>query len=329
MQRNDFTRQCLKSWTSNTLLPRRWFAQQAKTDFWTLGGGTRALFQDAARIGPVPLPDFCRMSGRVLGHQVQKIQTAQAGKMDYDKTFEIRGKQYKYAVETYPHVLETELQTAVAMCALKPGETMLNIPAACVSLGSYVPDSVTYVERESNAAFAALTGTPYGRLDNTGLADGSVDVIVSVASLHHATDEERRVFYHECHRILRKGGNGRLVIGDVRRGSPQDTWLNEFVNAMNSSGHVGRFWDMEPCGRDFQLLEACGFQVSANIQHYDWTFSSVAAMLDFVRNLFGLDLAKDDAALLTAIQSHLGFNVDAKDGSVRFPWELAYFVATT
>lgn len=245
--------------------------------------------------------------------------------MDYDKTFETRGKQYKYAVETYPNVLEAELQTAVAMCALKPGETLLNIPAACVPLDAYVPASVSYVERESNAAFAALTGTPYGRLDATCLADGSVDVVVSLASLHHATDEERRAFYLECRRILRQGG-GRLVIGDVRSGSPQDAWLNGFVNAHNSSGHAGRFWNVDPSGADFQLLEACGFQVSVAVRQYDWTFPSVAAMLDFVRNLFGLDLANEDTALLTAIQSYLGSAV-AEDGSVRFPWELAYFVA--
>jgi len=63
-----------------------------------------------------------------------------------------------------------------------------------------------------------------------------------------------------------------------------------------------------------------------SVRHYEWTFPSVTAMLDFVRNLFGLDLANDDTALLTAIQSYLVSAV-AEDGSARFPWELAYFVA--
>lgn len=246
--------------------------------------------------------------------------------MDYDKTFETRGAKYKYAVETYPRVLEAELQTAVAMCAIEPGETLLNIPAACVPLREFLPPSVIYVERESNPAFAALTGTPCAPLHDTGLAANTVDAIVCLASLHHATDEERSTFYAECRRILR-GGSGRLVIGDVRHGSAQDAWLNDFVNSHNSSGHNGRFWNVDPAGADIQLLEAAGFQVIVSIQCYDWTFPSVSGMLDFVRNLFGLDLATDDTALLTSIQSYLGFQVNA-DGSVRIPWELVYFIAT-
>lgn len=268
------------------------------------------------------------MSARVLECASRIPKKSKAGsrdpiQMDYDKTFETRGQKFKYAVETYPHVFDAELQTAVAMCRLNPGETLLNIPAACVSLRPHIPASVRYEERESNEAFAALTEIPFAPLHDIGLPPATVDVVVSLASLHHATDEERRAFYIECRRILRH--SGRLVIGDVIKGSPQDKWLNEFVDTHNSSGHKGLFWNTDPAGAEVQLLEACGFSVSVSVQSYFWTFSSVAGMCDFVRNLFGLDLLTDDSELLTAIQSYLGF--ESFEGGIRIPWKLAYFVA--
>jgi SAM-dependent methyltransferase len=237
--------------------------------------------------------------------------------MDYDKTFDTRGHKYKYATETYPRVLDSEFQTAIDMCELEPGMILVNIPAACVPLHKYLPADmeIGYIPLESNKNFAELTGVPYSPLDSIRLPDKSADVIVSLASLHHASDAERRDFYRECRRVIRPGG--RLVIGDVMRGSTQDGWLNTFVNMYNSAGHNGQFWS----GEDARLLEACGFKVTTKNPMYTWDFESNVSMIDFCKNLFGLDRATD-AQIEQGLVQYLG----AWNCSI--PWQLIYFIAT-
>lgn len=235
--------------------------------------------------------------------------------MDYNNTFENRGHKYKYATETYPTVLNSEFQTAVDMCELAPGMILVNIPAACVPLQKYLPSGIEYIPLESNESFAKLTGVPCSPLDALHLPDNSADVVISLASLHHATDSERHAFYNECWRVLRPGG--RLVIGDVMRGSTQDGWLNTFVHLYNSAGHNGQFWS----AADAQLLEDCGFKVEIRNARYTWDFKSDADMIDFCKNLFGLDRATDSQIAQGLVQ-YLG----AKDCSI--PWQLMYFIAT-
>lgn len=250
-------------------------------------------------------------------HRAPNFSQPAVNAMDYNKTFETRGHKYKYATETYPRVLDSEFQTAINMCGeLKPGMILVNIPAACVPLHKYLPAAaeVGYIPLESNKPFANLTGIPYSPLDALQLPDNSVDVIVSLASLHHATDSERRAFYNECRRVLRS--HGRLVIGDVMRGSAQDGWLNTFVDLYNSAGHNGQFWS----AADARLFEECGFNVTIKNARYTWDFESSESMIDFCKNLFGLDLATD-AQIAHGLVQYLG----AKDCSI--PWQLMYFIA--
>ena len=239
--------------------------------------------------------------------------------MDYDETFARRGHMYKYATETYPRVLSTEFQTAVHVCSLKPGDTLLNIPAACVNLEPYLPPDVNYVRYETNKPFAEMTGIPHCSFFDIPVADNSVDVILSLASLHHASDEERDAFYAEASRILKP--SGRLVIGDVLRGSAQDSWLNTFVNMYNSAGHQGKFWSSE----DTELLDYHGFHTRISIHSYTWPFASESDMLDFCKHLFGLDLATG-AKIRSGIQQFLCPRQE-HDG-IHIPWQLIYFTST-
>ena len=237
--------------------------------------------------------------------------------MDYNKTFTNRAKSYTYAVKTYPEALKEEFETAVRMCGpfLKDNR-LLNIPAACIDIESFLPSEVEYFPFETNPEFASLNGVSVCKFDEIPLEKESISHILCLASLHHATQDERAAFYREAWRILQQ--DGKLIIGDVDSGSPQDPWLNEFVNRYNSLGHRGMFWKKE----DSKLLEQTGFTVKTSVQEYSWNFKGSSEKMDFVRNLFGLDMATDDE-IVNGLEKYL-----KSSGADPIPWRLRYFIAS-
>jgi hypothetical protein len=241
--------------------------------------------------------------------------------MDYDKTFEKRGNLYKYAIEIYPDVLENEFKVAVEMCDIKSSDIVLNIPAACVPLSKYFTiKPYKYIEYETNANFAAMLSVAVCKLNEIPEMDNSIDTIISLASLHHTNYIEREEFYNECHRIL-KSNTGKIVIGDVIENSKESVWLNMFVNKYNSLGHKGIFWKES----DKNILESKGFSVNIKYTDYTWNFNSENDLVDFCKNLFGLDLASKEEILI-------GINTILKPETINekiyIKWNLIYFIAT-
>jgi SAM-dependent methyltransferase len=238
---------------------------------------------------------------------------------DYDKTFSMRGSQYKYAVEKYPNVLHEEFSNAATMIYKTGAASVVNIPAACVPLASYL-SSLEYTVFETNKSFADLTNTPWCSLDTIPILDDSIDCVISLASLHHASNKERCDFYNEVLRILRPNGN--LIIGDVIKNSSQDKWLNEFVNKHNSAGHNGIFWSE----KDMQLLVDSGFNSVEYCEiSYFWNYDNVESMIDFSKNLFGLDKASN-TQIYQGIVEYL-FPIFT-NGAIKIPWKLGYFICS-
>lgn len=231
--------------------------------------------------------------------------------MDYDIVFETRAVDYNYAVQTYPNILSNELSTAAFMVDAQPNEVIVNIPGACVDISKYLPNSVIYKPYETNRIFSSLTGISYSANFDIPEPNNSVDKVISIASLHHSTDDERIEFYKSAHRCLKPGG--KLVIGDVCIGSQEDKWLNEFVNKFN--GHNGKFWSVD----DAKLMH--NFNVKTEMKNYPWVFSSHNEMIDFCKHLFGITNASD-LEIAEGLKKHL----NASD--TEFEWSLLYFIAT-
>lgn len=237
--------------------------------------------------------------------------------MEYNTIFSKRAKSYEYATTKYQNSLKAEFETAVQMCDLSDNDKLVNIPGACVDLNPYINVNIGfYLPFETCPAFANLFGIPVCSLSKILLPSNYVNRVVSLTSLHHTTNDERLEFYKEVKRIL--VSDGKLIIGDVRRNSNQDRWLNEFVNKYNSNGHLGRFWD----DSDIALLNECGFSATTEIKKYAWKFDNQSDMIDCIKNLFGLDLASDKQ-ILDGLVEFLDVDLDL----CNINWELIYFIA--
>jgi SAM-dependent methyltransferase len=236
--------------------------------------------------------------------------------MEYSTDFSKRAASYLHALKTYPSVLQNEFETAVQMCDLQDKDTLLLIPCSCEHIQPWLPPSVRCIEFETNKVLATITKKPHCEFHTIPLQPASVSRILSLATLHHLTDEERLAFYKEARRVLQPGG--KLILGDVVKNSQQDGWLNTFVDAYNSCGHRGRFFTEA----DRDLLEAAGFTVRIQYADYTWDFESYEQRIDFCRHLFHLDKASDND-----IQEGLKRYFDAPTPAIQ--WKLVYFCCTS
>lgn len=249
--------------------------------------------------------------------------------MDYVNSFKHRCEKYIYAVTTYPHVMQQEYEIACKMMDLNSHNNhnnksihILNIPSGGIHLKDYINEinsNVIYHCFETSPDFAKYyKNCTLCSYNDIPLPDHSIDRIIVLASLHHLGIKERIEFYKECKRLLKT--NGKLVIGDVKKNSKQDRWLNVFVNQWNSSGHCGLFFDEN----DRKELEESGFHTDISEQSYHWVFHNQKEMIDFVIHLFGLDLFEKDH-LVDSIKEHLDY-FEENDGTCGFKWELIYFI---
>lgn len=233
--------------------------------------------------------------------------------MDYQLAFHNRAERYDYAIHTYEDALSEEFKTAVQMLDPKPNDVVVNIPAGGTPIHKYISDTLNVTvksfemlreHKQDNVTYCDITSIP--------LQDNSVDKIISLASFHHFQEDRQEVLM-ELRRILKN--SGVLVIGDVIEGSPQDTWLNVFVNKYNSNGHTGLFLDE----KDIFGIEALGYNVKSSRHTYNWSFRNDEEAVDFVKNLFGLNLLPSDEFLLASMKQYLAY----KDN--KFEWQLLYF----
>lgn len=242
--------------------------------------------------------------------------------MEYNDVFKTRAKSYASAMNLYKNVMLLEFQNAANILAedLDSG-LVINVPSGIDRIEEFLPKTIKYIPLEINDEFLKEDvdcKTIKCTLNLLPFDDCSVDRVLSLACLHHSTNEERRVFYKESFRVLKN--NGRLIVGDVCKGSQQENWLNNFVDKYNSLGHKGRFFNED----DIDLIEKCGYKVETKILKYDWVFDSKEIMIDFCRKLFYLDKATDEN-IIHGIRDFFGVLPDAD--CFRLPWMLIYFIA--
>ena len=227
-------------------------------------------------------------------------------------------------MEQEPDVRRSEFENVRELLDLHDGEVLCDMPSGGGYVHRYLEGRrVDVISIETSRAFYDLCErTPSVErhlcsLDDTPLADDSVDAVMSLAGLHHLSD--RPAVYREARRILRPGG--RIVLADVAKGSAVDGFLNDFVHEHNSMGHEGDFLD----DTTRLELEDAGFEVTVvETRQYTWHFSSARAMAEYCRMLFGVDKCSANA-VRQGIDKHLGYRETST--ACELNWALAFFLA--
>ena len=227
---------------------------------------------------------------------------------------------YREAMALCPRAREFELRKPIELAAPRAGEVMVDFPSGGSYLQPYLDEicpaaTIRAVEhiRDYIDANSTILGGNWERLP---FADQSVDVVITLAAIHHVLSG-REAFYRECHRVLRPGG--RVIIGDVAAGSRPDSFLNEFVDRFSSQGHEAEFLQQKV---EEPRLVAAGFSVDRyEAPVYWWSFPDKPTTIRFCRDLFRLDKATDDE-IWQGVGDYLG--LDERVDEVRMHWQLAF-----
>ncbi len=240
----------------------------------------------------------------------------------YEEIFDKRGDRYHYAMQSYPEAREKEFRNLLKYSQVDQEDIIADIPAGGCYFKKYLQNGHLYFVESSEEFLSRCQGGLNKILcpvDDLPFKTGFFDKVYSLAGTHHL--EDKRPLFAEVHRVLKTDGD--FVYADVKTGSREDDFLNIFVDRYNSMGHKGIFINEATIA----AMERFGLKVqTAEYLDFTWNFASEADMIDFVKNLFGLDLAANDDEILRGIDSYLGYHQE--DGKVYMNWGLYYLHAT-
>lgn len=242
----------------------------------------------------------------------------------YADIFEQRGQAHDEAFRRYPEACGEEVRAILRLAAPRAGETLLDLPSAGGFLSGHLDvPGVRLIAVDPSPVLQSLCArrvreSHLAPLDRLPLPDGSIDVAVCLAGLHH--EPKLREVFAEIARVLRPGG--RLAIAEVKEGSSVANFLNGFVDRHNSLGHDGVFFDDSYRER----LREAGFSIRVDRDaDYHWPFDSAAAMGDCLRLMFGMDRATPEA-IFAAVERELGVDSLA-GGRIGMRWSLRHVLA--
>lgn len=243
--------------------------------------------------------------------------------MNYSDIFDQRGGMYHQAMTLYPHARRLEFEIPLAICQPKAHEIIVDIPSGGGYINEYLDDQTKLICLEPSQQFAAfcqlkkLAVFLYDQ-DQLPLNDSEVDVIISIAGIHHI--ENKKPLFKEMRRILKP--NGRLCIADVQHGSNIALFLDDIVDRYTETGHRGLYLTDET----LHDLNAVGFvDVKQQLLNYVWRFASEQDLVAYFKLLFGLVKATDNMVLI-GIKQYL--TVHETQSGLELEWQLLSFSVT-
>ncbi len=244
----------------------------------------------------------------------------------YKDIFEKRGKEYDLAMNKFPNARDEEFENIIKIADLKNSQTIIDIPSGGCYLSWYLPKNLNLIPVETTKTFSDLCEKNIGKkpivvekVSQLPFENESIDRVISLAGIHHLTDEEKENFYKEIFRILKN--KGIFALADVFENTPAAKFLNEFVDKYNPMGHKGIFLTEKTP----EILSRIGFKIEkSEVINYHWKFKNENEMIEFVRLLFGIFEA-DTQTLLNGIKNYLGFS--KKENKIFLNWQLFFIKA--
>lgn len=240
----------------------------------------------------------------------------------YSELFDQRGSSYDQAMLSFPEARRQEFEQLLNAAPAKSGEKTGDVPAGGGYLRNFLPDGVEWFGHEPCASFTnhgdVSSGAPSKPLLPLPWPDQSLDVIYSLAGVHHL--EDKRALFREIHRVTRM--NGRFALSDVAEDSKVAHFLDDFVGRWNSTGHEGIY-----LGRStIEELGDAGWQVETQgVNDFLWCFANRQEMGLFCGKLFDIGGIAVDG-IIEAIETMLGTQQLA-NGGVGMRWSLMTVVS--
>ncbi len=152
--------------------------------------------------------------------------------------------------------------------------------------------------------------------DKIPLKEGSVDIVVSLATFHHIN--KKKETFDEVKRILTP--KGIFIIADVMDKTNVQEFFDTIVRNYCITGHEFPFLSKEWVG---ELANQSGLiHIDSKLKETPWKFNTREDMAFFVKNLVGLDISVD--FLLKLLYEN--FLVKLRDNQVQLGWKLGYHV---
>ncbi len=238
----------------------------------------------------------------------------------YEDIFNQRGNMYHYAMQKYPNAREEEFLNLLQYSDIKKEDVIADIPSGGCYLKKYISCDFLY-HIDSSIEFlnmcCDILNTAHCQIDNTPFKKDFFDKVYSLAGTHHLDD--KKLFFKEVKRVLKN--KGKFIYADVQVGSKEDKFLNIFVDKYNKMGHKGLFID----ANTISLMNKIGLTVQeSKYKKFFWNFKSEKNMVDFIKNLFGLDLAQENE-IFNAVKTYLGYKKEKN--IIRLNWGLLYIYA--
>lgn len=229
--------------------------------------------------------------------------------LDYADIFSVRGHLYHRAMSRAPGARRREFEHLFDRCPVRPGESLLDLPAGGGYLHARLPPGVRVTARELTPGFggdAEVLGPGPWNL-------GQFDHVVCLAALHHIEDQTGFIS-RLCSHVA---PGGTLHLADVAAHTGQAAFLDGFVGRFNETGHEGLYLDRDSLPLDPAHCRADRVEDVACA----WEFDGDDQMLEFCAGLFGLrDCPR--ALLLEALEQQVG--VDRSGGRTLLNWRLTY-----
>lgn len=154
----------------------------------------------------------------------------------------------------------------------------------------------------------------------TGIPRDHFDAVLSIAGIHHLTDQEQLQFIVATRQVLRRGG--RLLMVEVTSESSTSRFLDTFVGRYTPTGHTGNYLKDDFVG----VLSQAGYQrITRKTIVHEWIFAHEEHLYIWMTKLFGIRVSKP--VLLRHVRDLLGMR--RSGNGLKIDWRLDFVSAET